>query len=325
MKQLFSIVSPLPLKTPLLMSVGTNLLQRLSPLPAERAYAPCTACLFSTSPVLETIKKKRKVKKRIDPYRAAQARQRKLANQARQVVLSEERRAAMGDPVRPKPTPFLESLFRGSSTGFRTSAEHQEIKNFLIETDEFRSSLEYSKELTEPQPPEDPNYADPRVERLKAQTHKESHENAERALSAIAAIENGNSKDRTRINVQRCIAEFGRHNTDSVLAPTTASLGQVSLGSETQDASKAAIPKRVGPDTGSSEVQVAILTTKINTLADDLHNKDKHNKRNLRLLVHKRQKLLAYLRRKERAGPRWQNLVEKLGIGDAMWKGEISL
>lgn len=70
---------------------------------------------------------------------------------------------------------------------------------------------------------------------------------------------------------------------------------------------------------------MAILTTKINVLADNLRNKDKLNKRGLRLMVHKRQKLLAYLRRRERAGPRWSNLVEKLGIQDAMWKGEISL
>jgi ribosomal protein S15P/S13E len=60
-------------------------------------------------------------------------------------------------------------------------------------------------------------------------------------------------------------------------------------------------------------------------LADNLYKKDKLNKRNLRLMVHKRQKLLTYLRRRERAGPRWRSLVENLGIQDAMWKGEISL
>jgi ribosomal protein S15P/S13E len=42
-------------------------------------------------------------------------------------------------------------------------------------------------------------------------------------------------------------------------------------------------------------------------------------------MVHKRQKLMAYLRRQDRGGPRWQNLVEKLGLNDAMWKEEISL
>jgi len=53
--------------------------------------------------------------------------------------------------------------------------------------------------------------------------------------------------------------------------------------------------------------------------------KDKINKRNLRVLVHKRQKLLAYLRRKERGSDRWQTLIETLGLGEGTWKGEISL
>ena len=86
---------------------------------------------------------------------------------------------------------------------------------------------------------------------------------------------------------------------------------------------------RAGPDTGSSEVQVAILTAKIKVLADHMllkgRQKDKVNKRNLRLLVHRRQKLLQYLRRKERGGDRWQNLISTLGLTEGTWKGEISL
>ena len=91
---------------------------------------------------------------------------------------------------------------------------------------------------------------------------------------------------------------------------------------------EAAASKRIGPDTGSSEVQIAILTAKIKTLADFLSTRgkgDKHNKRNLRLLVHRRQKLLQYLRRKERGGPRWQHCIETLGLTEGTWKGEISL
>lgn len=85
---------------------------------------------------------------------------------------------------------------------------------------------------------------------------------------------------------------------------------------------------RAGADTGSSEVQIAILTAKIRTLADFLATRgqtDKINKRNLRVLVHKRQKLLSYLRRKERGGPRWTNCIETLGLTESTWKGEISL
>jgi len=71
------------------------------------------------------------------------------------------------------------------------------------------------------------------------------------------------------------------------------------------------------------------LTAKIRVLANHLerphYQKDKVNKRNLRVLVHRRQKLLAYLRRKERGSERWQNVVETLGLTDGTWKGEISL
>merc|ERR1712093_168702 len=68
---------------------------------------------------------------------------------------------------------------------------------------------------------------------------------------------------------------------------------------------------------------------KIRVLANQLETKggkkDKVNKRNLRLMVHKRQKLLTYLRRKERGGERWQHLIETLGLTEGTWKGEISL
>lgn len=70
------------------------------------------------------------------------------------------------------------------------------------------------------------------------------------------------------------------------------------------------------------------MTAKIKTLADFLQSRgkgDKHNKRNLRLLVHRRQKLLQYLRRKERGGPRWQHCIETLGLTEGTWRGEISL
>jgi len=43
------------------------------------------------------------------------------------------------------------------------------------------------------------------------------------------------------------------------------------------------------------------------------------------LLVHRRQKLLAYLRKKERGGERWQHLIQTLGLTEGTWQGEISL
>ncbi|CAK3952070.1 related to ribosomal S15 [Lecanosticta acicola] len=149
---------------------------------------------------------------------------------------------------------------------------------------------------------------------------RQEHETAQEALKRISSLSLGSSKDRLRVNIQRCIDEFGRHNTDHTLPPRPAA---AVTGEQPE-----AFP-RVGSDTGSSEVQIAILTAKIRTLADSLELRgtptDKVNKRNLRLLVHKRAKLLKYMRRKERGGPRWQNLIEKLGLTDGTWKGEISL
>lgn len=57
--------------------------------------------------------------------------------------------------------------------------------------------------------------------------------------------------------------------------------------------------RRFDGDTGSSEVQVALLTSRINYLTDHLreHKKDKHSRRGLMTLVAKRRKLLDYLKR----------------------------
>lgn len=149
---------------------------------------------------------------------------------------------------------------------------------------------------------------------------EEEHTTAQEALRRISSLSLGSSKDRLRVNKQRCIDVFGRHNTEATLPPKPASAA--TTGGEQQKM------ERVGADTGSSEVQIAILTAKIRAVADFLETRgtmDKVNKRNLRLLVHRRAKLLKYLRRKERGGPRWQNLVESLGLTDGTWKGEISL
>ncbi len=67
-------------------------------------------------------------------------------------------------------------------------------------------------------------------------------------------------------------------------------------------------------DTGSAEVQVALLTQRINGLAEHfkLHGKDHHSRRGLLALVSRRRRLLDYLRR---TGPeRYQALIERLGL-----------
>ena len=67
-------------------------------------------------------------------------------------------------------------------------------------------------------------------------------------------------------------------------------------------------------DTGSPEVQVAILTSRITTLTEHFktHKKDNHSRRGLLKLVAQRRKLLDYLKRVEES--RYQNLIRRLGI-----------
>lgn len=67
-------------------------------------------------------------------------------------------------------------------------------------------------------------------------------------------------------------------------------------------------------DTGSPEVQIAILTERITYLSDHMqeHKKDLHSRRGLLAMVAKRRKLLDYLKKKD-AG-RYQALIKELGI-----------
>ncbi|TFI42348.1 30S ribosomal protein S15 [Diaphorobacter sp. DS2] len=67
-------------------------------------------------------------------------------------------------------------------------------------------------------------------------------------------------------------------------------------------------------DTGSPEVQIAVLTEEINNLNEHLrvHKKDHHSRRGLLKMVGKRRNLLTYLRNKDVA--RYRELINKLGL-----------
>ncbi len=67
-------------------------------------------------------------------------------------------------------------------------------------------------------------------------------------------------------------------------------------------------------DTGSPEVQVAILTERINTLTEHFktHKKDHHSRRGLLVMVGRRRRLLDYLKAKD--VERYNQLIKKLGI-----------
>jgi len=72
--------------------------------------------------------------------------------------------------------------------------------------------------------------------------------------------------------------------------------------------------RRSGTDTGSAEVQVAVLSKRISDLTEHLkvHKKDHHSRRGLLLLVGRRRRLLEYLKREDIE--RYRELISRLGL-----------
>ena len=72
--------------------------------------------------------------------------------------------------------------------------------------------------------------------------------------------------------------------------------------------------QRTQGDTGSPEVQVALLTARINVLTDHFksHKQDHHSRRGLLRMVSRRRKMLDYL--KDRKPDSYRDLIEKLGL-----------
>ncbi|KAF2732320.1 hypothetical protein EJ04DRAFT_340036 [Polyplosphaeria fusca] len=322
----------------------------LNCLRAAKPSTPQTLTLplrpFSSTPVTQS--KTSRLRKNVtrDPYIIAQRERKKSANLARRAELEEQRLSSLGDPIRGNSTPFVESFETGSPIEFPPEKKvPQDTKhlNYALKPEDVQRSLEASKDLAVPRTvavgQEESSYFPGRLGgsttqkvTVSAEQVENDHERAAEAIARITALDNGSSKDRMRANIARCVSTFGRHNTDKLMPSRAPALHDLTNLKEKHtvrpETNVEAVKNRIGPDTGSSEVQIAILTAKIKTLADFLETRgkgDKHNKRNLRLLVHRRQKLLQYLRKKERGGPRWQHCIETLGLTEGTWKGEISL
>ena len=262
---------------------------------------------------------------------------------SRQAVLKEQRAKELGDPIRGITTPFVESFdtvvpqtvaldadavsleaLKANPDKPPPSPAHASKEQFLdhgLQHEELYNAMEYSRWLTEPMASAGMESADSGREFKGHQKWETRDAIAAEAVQRIVSLANSSSKHRTKKNIERIIETFGRHRTDLTLKPKAAAV--VENGSNVAEATP-----RAGPDTGSTEVQIGILTAKIRVLADRYEGEnrnDKINKRNLRLLLHRRQKLLKYMERKERGSERWQNMIETLGITPACWKGEIAV
>ncbi len=347
----------------IVMLVGLTYAEAHS-IPTPLAQLPLSSSrLFSTTscrPVsAQTLKRRHR-----DPYALAQAKQRAAVNQARQATLKQQRDAALGDPVWNRKTDFFhhfDAMLRQSKAYSRriegaaddgVEAARQVIQaamlkkpqesvaepspatevmlNYSVQPEELRTALERSRFLTEPAPTVDRVHNDPAFA-SDLEVHESRHANATVAMARILNLTNASRVDIRRLTRRHCIETFGRHRTDEHLPPKPAAAPTLAREADPSAQSSSLAPTktpRAGPDTGSPEVQIAILTCRIRSLAAHLAKggrSDKVNKRNLTLLVHKRQKLLQYLRRQDRGASRWQWVMNTLGLTDRMWQGEISL
>ena len=257
-------------------------------------------------------------------------------------MLKQQRAEAEGNPIRGVTTDFVRSLDVivpqtlqldstddsssrvDVSTSFKSSLvpPTPERLNHFLTRSELEESLALSKFLSKPKFSSNRTNVDPEEEAKSLEIHELQHIHASEALNRILSMTHADSRHVTLTNKQRIIDLFGRHNTDQHLKPKAPS--SVPRGPRPNGG----VTPRAGPDVGSSEVQIGILTAKIRVLADRLESEgrqDKVNKRNLRVLLHRRQKLLRYMFRRERGSGRWQHMVENLGLTEPTWRGQIEV
>jgi ribosomal protein S15 len=271
------------------------------------------------------LEKKRFAKR--EPYRWAQMQQRKNANVQRQEAAIAERKKSWGSPIHGIPTPYVESF---DSVGQKEGESQQgdgtqplptskDRLNHFLTRSELDAALQHAFDMTKPLEKEmvegdvDPKFVE------KVDQHKSLHSYRSEVINRIMSLDMASGKMRRHTNIQRCVEEFGRHNLDATLKPKPPSITP----------NMVQMPGRCGPDTGSSEVQIAILTMKIRKLSQMVDgpkgHKDKHAMRDLRLLCHRRQRLLRYMERKERGSERWQHMLEELGLSPATWKEQLTI
>ncbi|CAK7270804.1 hypothetical protein SEPCBS57363_004286 [Sporothrix epigloea] len=314
-------------------------------IPGPQGLSGLTLCIRPAAarpaPALQPLVQKANLsqdeKKRLrkqQPYKWAQIQARKAVKVERQEEIKKARVASWGSQIHGIASPFIESLdsagqepvskllFKTNENGDREPVPLPTTPGLLnhhLTKQELDEALSMAYQLSKPIENTNRILVDAVTEAQELKEHEERHRRATVALERITSLDNANAKSRKIVNIRRCVETLGRHNTDKVLRPKPRAPGLP----------EREVLQRGGPDTGSSEVQIALLTAKIRVLAKIFEgpygHKDKHNRRNLRLLLHRRQKLLKYMERKERGSERWQNMIQTLGLTEATWKNQIVL
>jgi ribosomal protein S15 len=293
---------------------------------------PLTKPLLPLLPVVQRAglrmskKEKARFAKR-QPDKWAQMQQRLKANVARQEAAIAVREKGWGDHVHGIPTPYVESFdsvgqdegvsqYGDGSQPLPTSKDR--LNHFMTRS-ELDDALQHAFDMTKPQESQQAEGATDQTLSERIQKHSSLHAYRSEVINRLMSLDMASGKLKRHTNIKRIVADLGRHNTDDKLVPMPPSI------------TPNTVPKagRSGPDTGSSEVQIGILTLKIRKLSQMLEGpkgyKDHYAKRDLRLLCHRRQRLLRYMERKERGSERWQNMLKTLGLTPATWKEQLTM
>ncbi|KAJ6257121.1 Serine--tRNA ligase, mitochondrial [Drechslerella dactyloides] len=275
--------------------LNTSCHQPLSWRPADRFFAKSpppfarVTCLHTSA----SLDARNTRKPPSNPWSVAKAAEKREKVRARRDDLRQQRKEAASDPVIGHTTPFLEAmdakpdvmppidhLVRPADGQQRQTLFEKVITeerlgrlNHFLQPEEVAASLARSKELEE--------LPAAKTTESTIRQATEMHLKATAAMNRILSLGNGSSRDKTRANKAWCIETFGRHMTDEAFPKSK----YPSISSN--PATDPVKTPRVGRDTGSSEVQAALLTMKIRSLAKQLetNSHDKMNKRNLRLMA----------------------------------------
>ncbi|EEB07928.1 ribosomal protein subunit S28 [Schizosaccharomyces japonicus yFS275] len=214
----------------------------------------------------------------------------KKKNKARQAELREQRKPNLGNVITGQPTEWTQSLYNPVpylSGSMRANNTMQECNHFT-QKQELNSILEsIHKHLRKLRKQSASNFA----EEMPAEHDNLLQETKDEYIRRLFDIQNSNFKSIRLLNIQKALRDFGHSERD----------------------------------TGSPEVQAAVYSAKIFAIKDhcDHHRKDYACKRYLSYLVHRRRRILKYLRRKDRQ--RYDDCISRLGLTDAAVTCEINV
>ncbi|CAG8756613.1 4038_t:CDS:2, partial [Acaulospora morrowiae] len=224
----------------------------------------------------------------------------KKKNLAKRLARLEEEKASRPDPIMGIPTEFTNSLLRPLEVyKAATDPKLLQFNNYSIDKGDEKIVFEKLPQILARHP--------------QSEDQSVTGSEKETIMKALIGLHNSNSHSIMTYNIDRAISEFGRCPNDTGSAEVQ---GKSRCFVNAFVFTKIIYLKR-------SSIAAAIWTVRILNLNEHIktNRKDKHNYRSLRSMVHKRQKILKYLKRESLE--RYFNCLKKLGLDHRIIESQI--